>query len=51
MIVYEVSLDQTYYFRMVYSMLDFVSEIGGLFAALSKLSLVAIAVVNMHGSF
>ena len=49
--MFEVSLDRTYYFRMVYSMLDFVSEIGGLFAALSKVCLVVITVANMHGSF
>ncbi len=34
-ITYEMSLDQTKYFRRVYGILDFLADMGGLFGAIS----------------
>ena len=50
-ITYEVSLDQRFYYRQVYTSLDFLSETGGLFTALSRLCLVIITGLNYFGSF
>ena len=36
-ITYEVSLDRTEYFRKVYGTLDFIRDIGGLFAGIAAL--------------
>ena len=50
-ITYEMSLDQKYYYRTVYSSLDFLAEIGGLFSAFSKICLIVITTLNYFGSF
>ena len=46
-----MSLDQRFYFRQVYSFLDFLAEIGGLFSAFSKICLLIITALNYFGSF
>ena len=46
-----MSLDQIYYFRTVYTTLDFLSEIGGLFTAFGRLALLMITALNYFGSF
>ena len=50
-ITYELSGDQHFYFRTVYSSLDFLSEIGGLFSSFSRICLVLITGLNYWGSF
>ena len=50
-ITYEVSLEQRFYYRKVYTSLDFLSEIGGIFSALSRICLVLITGLNYFGSF
>ena len=50
-ITFEVSLDQHFYLRTVYSSLDFLSEIGGLFTAFSSICKIIIGALNHYGSF
>ena len=47
----EMSLDQKDYYRRVYSILDFFSDVGGLFGALSPIFMSILAVLNFHGSY
>ena len=46
-----MSLDQKYHYRIVYSSLDFLAEIGGLFSAFSKICLIVVTALNYFGSF
>ena len=50
-IVYEVSPDLTLYNRIVYRLLDFLSEIGGLIAVIGKFCLVIVTLLQFHDSF
>ena len=50
-ITYEVTLTLTRYFRRVYSILDFLSEIGGLFSTFTRLFLLIITGLNYFGSY
>ena len=50
-VTFEVSLDQHYFYRTVYTSLDFLSEIGGLFSAFSRICLIIITGLNYYGSF
>ena len=50
-VTFELDLGQTEYFRKVYTSLDFLSELGGLFSALGRLALLVISSLNYFGSF
>ena len=50
-VTYEVSLTSNRYFRRVYSIMDFLSELGGLFTALGALFLLIIKGLNYYGSY
>mmetsp|Transcript_25997 Transcript_25997/g.32415 ORF Transcript_25997/g.32415 Transcript_25997/m.32415 type:complete len:160 (+) Transcript_25997:827-1306(+) len=50
-ITYEVSLTQKRYFRTVFSLLEFFSAMGGLFAAFARICLLIITGVNYFGSY
>ena len=50
-ITFELSLDQESYYRTVYSFLDYLSELGGLFSALGRICLVIATSLNYFGSF
>ena len=50
-IAFEVSRDQKFYYRVVYSALDFLAETGGLFSMLSRFCILLIAIVNDYASF
>ena len=50
-VTFELELDQIYYYRRVYKFLDFLSELGGLFSAFSRICLVVITGLNYFGSF
>ena len=44
-------MDRLDYHRKVYSILDFLSELGGLYAAISTLCVISLVVVNFWGSY
>ena len=46
-----MSLDQTKYIRTVYSGLDYASDLGGLYGALSPIFVALITVLNFWGSY
>ena len=46
-----MSLNQNLYFRKVYTSLDFLAEIGGLFNALKGICLLIVGFLNYFGSF
>ena len=48
---FEVTTHQVYYYRRVYKFLDFLSEVGGLFSAFSRICLVIVTSLNYFGSF
>ena len=50
-LTYELSLDKHFYYRSVYSSLDFLSELGGLFSAFGRFCLLIITAFNYFGSF
>ena len=50
-ITYEVSTTQKRYFRSVYSILDFFSQIGGLLSLFASFCLLIITCLNYFGSF
>ena len=50
-ITYEMSLNNKVYARRVYSSLDFVSDLGGLFGALRPLSILFITVINYYSMY
>ena len=51
MVTYEVSTTHKRYFRSVYSILDFLSEMGGLFTAFGSLCFLVISSLNYFGSY
>ena len=50
-ITFEMSLSQRYYYRVVYSALDFLSEIGGITSAISLVASSIVSALNFHGDF
>ena len=48
---FELSLNQKQYFRRVYSLLDFLSDVGGLYGALSPFCMLLIVMVNFNNSY
>ena len=50
-VTYEVSTTHRQYYRSVYSILDFLSEMGGLFSAFGSLCLLVISSLNFNGSY
>ena len=50
-VTFEVTTHQVYYYRRVYKFLDFLSEVGGLFSAFSRICLVIVTSLNYFGSF
>ena len=47
----EVSLDQEKYNRVIYSLLDYVSDLGGLFGAISPVFLSLATILNSDSIF
>ena len=50
-VTYEVSTTHNRYFRSVYSILDFLSEMGGLFTAFGSFCFLIINALNHYGSY
>ena len=50
-ITIEMSSDRRYYFRKVYSILDLFSDVGGLYGAISPISIIILALVNFWSSY
>ena len=50
-ITYEVSMKKIEYTRSIYGMLDYLADIGGLFAALGPLCKVFITIFQYRGSY
>ena len=50
-VTYEISLTSKRYFRRVYSIMDFMSEMGGLFGAIGSIFLATIIGLNYFGSY
>ena len=50
-ITYEMFLSKRIYYRSVYSSLDFNSDIGGLFGAISPLVMGFLTVMNFYASY
>ena len=50
-ITYEVSINQKRYFRSVYSIMDYFSQIGGLLSLFGSFCLLIITCLNYFGSY
>ena len=50
-VTYEISLTSRRYFRRVYSIMDFLSDMGGLFGALGSIFLALAIGMNYFGSY
>ena len=50
-VTYEMSLSSNRYFRRVYGVMDFLSEMGGLFSIFASLSLAIVCGINYFGSY
>ena len=50
-ITIEMSMDRRVYSRKVYAVLDFVSDVGGLFGAISPICILILALVNFWSSY
>jgi len=50
-VTYEMSLTKNQYYRRVYSILDFASEIGGIFTTFGSAFLLIITGLNYFGSY
>ena len=48
---YELSSTRTIYYRQVYGLLGWLSEIGGLFGAVSAISYMLVAVLQYRGVY
>lgn len=50
-ITFEMNLNKKKYFRRVYSFLDFLSDVGGLFGATRPIILAILTVFNFYASY
>ena len=50
-ITFEMNLNKKKYFRRVYSFLDFLSDLGGLFGATRPIILAILTVFNFYASY
>ena len=50
-ITFEMNLNKKKYFRSVYSFLDFLSDLGGLFGATRPIILAILTVFNLYASY
>ena len=50
-VTYEMFLSKRIYYRSVYSSLDFISDIGGLFGAVSPLVMGLLTIMNFYASY
>ena len=50
-VTFEVSLNQKHYIRKVYSLLDYFSELGGLFGFLARIFMFLATSLNYFGSY
>ena len=50
-VTFEMSLNQKQYFRRVYSLLDFLSDVGGLYSAVSPICMLLIVLMNFNSSY
>ena len=50
-LTFEVSSDRQTYYRQVYSILDFFSDVGGLFGAVSPIFIVIVSLTNLWGQY
>ena len=46
-----MDMNRQHYNREVYSILDFFSDIGGLYGAISPISVIILTIVNFWGSY
>ena len=50
-ITFEMNLSKKIFYRSVYSSLDFISDIGGLFGAIQPLALAVLLIFNFYASY
>ena len=50
-ITFEMNLSKKIFYRSVYSSLDFISDIGGLFGAVSPLVMGLLTIMNFYASY
>ena len=50
-ITFEMSMDRRDYFRNVYSILDFVSDLGGLYGAISPICVISLVILNFWSGY
>lgn len=50
-VTFEMSLSNNRYFRRIYSIMDIVAELGGMFSAIGSITLLIITGLNYFGSY